>query len=100
MPCYDVLVDAEIVEGRAHLADKIGTVPAKRIPALLSQALGGGPVDKDRLKRLVEEYGQISPEPLPEDYYYDYGSDEPFSLAGRGPGECGAGVMDVMKVDI
>ncbi|UCC98652.1 MAG: sulfurtransferase TusA family protein [Phycisphaerales bacterium] len=100
MPCYDVLVDAEIVEGRAHLAEKIGTVPAKRIPALLSQVLGGGPGDKDRMKRLVEEHGEISPELLPEDYYYDYGSDEPFSLAGRGPGECGAGVMDVMKVDV
>ena len=25
---------------------------------------------------------------------------EPFSMAGRGPGECGAGVMDVIKVDI
>jgi len=37
---------------------------------------------------------------LPEDYYYDYDSNEPFSLAGRGPGECGAGVMDVIKVDI
>jgi len=25
---------------------------------------------------------------------------EPFSLAGRGAGECGAGVMDVIKLDI
>jgi sulfite reductase (ferredoxin) len=100
MPCYDVLVGAEIAEGRAHLAENIGTVPAKRIPALLSQALADGPVEKARLKSLVEEHGKIGPGPLPEDYYYDYGSGEPFSLAGRGPGECGAGVMDVMKLDI
>jgi len=100
MPCYDVLVGAEISEGRAHLAENIGTVPAKRIPALLSQALAGGPVEKERLKSLVEEYGKIGPAPLPDDYYYDYSSGEPFSLAGRGPGECGAGVMDVMKLDI
>lgn len=100
MPCYDVLVGAEIAEGRAHLAENIGTVPAKRIPALLSQALANGPVEKARFKSLVEEHGKIGPEPLPEDYYYDYGSHEPFSLAGRGPGECGAGVMDVIKLDI
>jgi len=43
--------------------------------------------------------GDISGQ-LPEDYYYDWGSDKPFSLAGRGPGECGAGVMDVIKLDI
>ena len=100
MPCYDVLVGAEISEGRAHLAENIGTVPAKRIPALLSQALAGGPVEKARLKSLVEERSEVGVERLPEDYYYDYGSHEPFSLAGRGPGECGAGVMDVMKLDI
>jgi len=100
MPCYDVLAGAEIAEGRAHLAENIGTVPAKRIPALLSQALAGGPIEKERLTSLVEEYSEIGAEPLPEDYYYDYGSHEPFSLAGRGPGECGAGVMDVMKLDI
>ena len=100
MPCYDVLVGAEIAEGRARLAEKIGTVPAKRIPALLSQALTGGPVDRERLEKLVEEHSQVGVEPLPQEYYRDYGSDEPFSLAGRGPGECGAGVMDVMKLDI
>lgn len=100
MPCYDVLVGAETVEGRAHLAENIGTVPAKRIPALLSQALGHGAVDEERLRNLVEKYGDIEQEPLPEGYYHDYGSDEPFSLAGRGPGECGAGVMDVIKLDI
>jgi sulfite reductase (ferredoxin) len=100
MPCYDVLVGAETVEGRAHLAENIGTVPAKRIPDLLSEALSNGTVEKERLKSLVAKYGGIGEESLPEDYYYDYGSGEPFSLAGRGPGECGAGVMDVIKLDI
>lgn len=100
MPCYAVLAGAEIAEGRARLAENIGTVPAKRIPALLSQALAGGPIEKERLRSLIKEHGHVGTEPLPEDYYYDYGSDEPFSLAGRGPGECGAGVMDVMKLDI
>ncbi len=94
MPCYDVLVGAKTIEGDAHLAQRIGTVPAKRIPDLLAETLSGQAVTT-----LIDKYGDVS-EALPDDYYFDWGSDEPFSLAGRGPGECGAGVMDVIKVDI
>ena len=100
MPFYDVLADAKTVEGDARLAETIGTVPAKRIPDLVAEALSNGGFDKRQLKALTAKYGDISAESLPEDYYYDYGSHEPFSLAGRGPGECGAGVMDVIKLDI
>ena len=100
MPFYDVLVDAKTFEGRTRLAERIGTVPAKRIPDMLDEAFGNGAVDKELLKNLTAQYSDVSSESLPDDYYYDYGSDEPFSLAGRGPGECGAGVMDVIKLDI
>ena len=100
MPFYDVLADARTVEGSARLAERIGTVPAKRIPDLVAEALSNGSVDKEQLKALTAKYGDISAESLPDDFYHDYGSDEPFSLAGRGPGECGAGVMDVSKLDI
>ena len=102
MPCYDVLADARTVEGDAYLAETIGTVPAKRIPDLLVEAFSNGTVEKELLKSLVVKSRRagISVESLPDDYYYDFGSDEPFSLAGRGPGECGAGVMDVIKLDI
>jgi sulfite reductase (ferredoxin) len=100
MPFYDVLADAKTVEGAARLAEPVGTVPAKRIPDLVAEALSNGSVDRERLKALAAKYGDMSAEPLPDNFYYDYGSDEPFSLAGRGPGECGAGVMDVIKLDI
>lgn len=100
LPCYDVLVGAMTVEGQAHLAERIGTVPAKKIPDLLRQSLRNIGFDKEKLRTLVSELSHIDEKLLTEDDYYDYGSDEPFSLAGRGPGECGAGVMDVIKVDI
>lgn len=100
MPFYDVLADAKTVEGGARLAEWIGTVPAKRIPNLVAEALSNGGLDKKRLRVLTEKHSDISAESLPDDFYYDYGCDEPFSLAGRGPGECGAGVMDVIKLDI
>ena len=100
MPCYDVLADAKTVEAGARLAERLGSVPAKRIPDMVAEALNNGGVDKEKLKVLVTKYGDVGVESLPDDFYYDYGCDEPFSLAGRGPGECGAGVMDVIKLDI
>jgi len=100
MPCYDVLAGADIRMGRAKLAERIGTVPAKRIPQIMAQVLQTGSEDIDKLRRLVAEYGDFSTADYPEDYFCDFGADVPFSLAGRGPGECGAGVMDVMVVDI
>jgi sulfite reductase (ferredoxin) len=100
MPCYDVLLGAQTIEGNAHLAERIGTVPAKKIPDLLAEAFEAGEIKKEKLKGLVEQYRDFSSVQFPEDYYYDFGSDKQFSLAGRGPGECGAGVMDVIKLDI
>ncbi|MHC4721572.1 MAG: sulfurtransferase TusA family protein [Planctomycetota bacterium] len=99
MPCYDVLAGAKIHEGESKLAEKVGTIPAKKIPDFVAQVFTNGLAGKDDLKALVAQYGEL-PAELPDDFFFDYGSDEPFSLAGRGPGECGAGVMDVMKVDI
>ncbi|MFQ6034289.1 MAG: sulfurtransferase TusA family protein [Sedimentisphaerales bacterium] len=99
MPFYDVLAGVKIFEGDAHLAEKLGSVPAKRIPQLIADAFAAGCFDKRTIGNLAVQYSDISSD-LPEDYYYDFGKTEPFSLAGRGPGECGAGVMDVIKLDI
>jgi sulfite reductase (ferredoxin) len=100
MPCYDVLAGARMGEGNARLAERIGTVPAKRIPELLAEAFAGGATGGPQLEELVQRYSDTASARYPQEYFCDYGSSEPFSLAGRGPGECGAGVMDVMKVDI
>jgi len=99
MPCYDVLAGVKISEGQTRLAEKLGTVPAKRIPQLVVQALTAEVLDKKTIGNLAAQYGDTSSD-IPEDYYYDFGKTEPFSLAGRGPGECGAGVMDIIKLDI
>ena len=101
MPCYDILTGAKTIEGDAHLAQKIGTVPARNIPDLLAEAVNNGKIEKDTLKSIADKY-EIKNEKkiLPVEYHYDWDSQEPFSLAGRGPGECGAGVMDVIKLDI
>ena len=100
MPCYDVLVGAKMAEGKTQLAKKIGTVPAKRIPELVTKALKNGTVEAEQVKNIIDSFGDFAGQSFPDEYYHDYGSNEAFSLAGRGPGECGAGVMDVIKFDI
>ena len=101
MPCYDVLTGAKTKEGDAHLAQRIGTVSAKKIPDLLAEATINGNIEKDMVQNLIDKYDiKNEKQTLPDDYYYDWDSFEPFSLAGRGPGECGVGVMDVIKLDI
>ncbi len=100
MPCYDVLIGAKIHMGESKIGERIGTVPAKLIPEMMAQVLETGSQDFDKLKQLVDKYGDFSSDDFPEEYFHDFGVDIPFSLAGRGPGECGAGVMDVMVVDI
>jgi sulfite reductase (ferredoxin) len=99
MPFYDVLAASKVTEGDSHLAERIGSVPAKRIPQMMADAFTDAKIDKEQLATLVGRYGDVSSEP-PDEYYYDFGSDELFSLAGRSPGECGVGVMDIIKVDI
>jgi sulfite reductase (ferredoxin) len=51
------------------------------------------------LKSLVDKFSQL-PSPIPEDYFVDWGQTASFTLAGRGPGECGAGVLDIVRADL
>ena len=101
MPYYDILFGADISEGDAHLAEKIGSLPARSIPALVSDIfLEGSALKKERIKNLIISYKESLLEQIPQEYFYDFGASEPFSLAGRGPGECGAGVMDLIQLDL
>jgi len=99
MPTYQVLAGGVVSEDGATLAEELGAVPAKRVPELIAEALVRGAKTPGALRPLVAEYGTV-PEEVPEDFYYDFGSDVPFSLAGRGPGECASGVFDVMQADL
>ena len=100
MPCYDVFAEARMHEGDSQLAERVGYVPARRIPEMVAEALKTGKTNKEQLRELAAKYGDLSAVEVTEDYYRDYGAKEAFSLAGRGPGECGASVMDVGRVDI
>ena len=106
MPCYEVLVGGRVGQGSAHLADQVAVVPAKNVPALVSDVLDAvqlqplGQAGKEQITKIAAKYSHIPAIEQDPQFYRDFGSTEDFSLAGRGPGECGAGVMDVIRLDI
>ncbi|MEK7732430.1 MAG: sulfurtransferase TusA family protein, partial [Planctomycetota bacterium] len=113
-PHYRVQLGGSVGEGRTRLATGKEMIPARHLPAFLVELLrhfrgsqqypdfdayleSGG---REEATRISDGYKQIPTFEEDEKFYYDWGAAEPFSLAGRGPGECSAGVFDLIRVDI
>jgi sulfite reductase (ferredoxin) len=99
MPLYEVLADGRPEENHVKFGERLGAVPARLVPELVAEIYARGLASVEALRPLVQRYAQV-PDQVPEDFFVDVGGSEPFSLAGRGPGECGAGVLDVVRVDL
>ncbi|WP_408955586.1 sulfurtransferase TusA family protein [Natroniella sp. ANB-PHB2] len=115
-PHYSLLLGGNIADGNSKYGERVIDLPAKRIPEFLAslaeelateedynpaqfnQYLEAG--GKERIKELAAEFIDIPTYEKESDLYQDWGQDEDFSLAGRGPGECGVGVMDIIKLDL
>ena len=113
-PAYAVVAGARIGGEKPRLAVPLGEVNAHDLPLFVEQSLrayasvktkyasfadyvdGEG---RDALTRLASRYKDV---PAYEDnpaYYGDWGSNSTFSLAGRGVGECAAGIFDLIDID-
>ncbi|MBS4025477.1 MAG: ferredoxin--nitrite reductase [Clostridia bacterium] len=112
VPMYSILFGGTVGVGKAVLGTEYGAIPAKKIPEFLYQLA--------QLKRkanitdfvkfinqetatinnLIESFATIEPKAEALELYSDFGTEEEFSLRGRGPGECSAGVLDVIQLDI
>lgn len=115
LPGYKVVLGARDDNGGARFAEIVGTVPARALPGLMSALAedysagrSGDEMFSEYFSRKGNEYftGIVKlHESIPSyeehpDFYRDWGKDEEFSLAGRGAGECGAGVFEVISGDI
>jgi sulfite reductase (ferredoxin) len=101
MPYYNIFVGARLQQGRTELGHKIGALPAKRIPAFMQGVYEQGLSTLEALKDCVMQHAAtLETEAIPDDYFVDYDACRPFSLKGLGPGECSAGVMDIVNADI
>ncbi|NOY97137.1 MAG: sulfite reductase subunit beta (hemoprotein) [Chlorobi bacterium] len=113
-PAYNVVAGAVIGNGNPQLAELVGSVSAWDMPALTIDILrsylnnkdtnhsfsdyfkAGG---KEEIKSLCQKYSKIPDFREDKNYYFDWGSDQIFSLAGKGTGECSAGLFDMIDVD-
>ncbi|MFN2352390.1 MAG: sulfurtransferase TusA family protein [Kiritimatiellia bacterium] len=114
-PAYRVLLGARRGEGRTRLGAAAGAVPARTLPAFLADLLndfqaGRTPdesfadyFDRKGMSHFQSVLARHTRTPDYADdpaFYRDWGSDEDFTLAGRGAGECGAGVFEVIAEDL
>ena len=116
VPAYRLLLGARRGEGRTRLGvPTSGSIPARALPAFLVELLrdfqsGRHPGEAfadyyDRqgvshFQLIQDKYSKPPAYEVDPSFYRDWGRDEDFSLAGRGPGECGAGVFEVIGEDL
>lgn len=115
VPHYRVLLGGQVEEGKTTLGRVAGVVPARRVPQLIHTFLDhylSKRQEGENLQSFVERRGlrdmeefageraAVPPHGEAPEFYVDCGTSEPFSLAGIGPGECAAGVRDLIEADI
>ena len=113
-PAYHVVAGAVIGNGSPQLAEPVGSVSARDMPELTIDILRGYLNNKstndsfsdyyknggkEEIKKLCQKYSNIPDFEDDKNYYFDWGSDQIFSLAGKGAGECSAGLFDMIDVD-
>lgn len=115
VPSYRVMLGARNTDDGFRLSTAVGRMPAREIPDLLASLLEEfgeqrAPqeafvdfVDRvgfEHFKQRVGAHTDIPSYDQDPNYYRDWGQDCDFTLAGRGAGECGAGVFEVVQQDI
>jgi sulfite reductase (ferredoxin) len=122
VPFYKILLGGRVGEGRTKLAQEMGIVPARNVPYLLKEFLKASQEKvregrsqkseydnvydylekegKSLMGQLIEKFAYVPPYEENITFYRDFGKEEDFTLAGIGPGECGAGVLDLINADL
>jgi sulfite reductase (ferredoxin) len=113
-PAYSVMAGSSVGSGTPELGNRLGEVSARDLPDLVTDilrlyienrpqyssfqefAVGKG---EGLIKEACARYGDIPAFADDRNYYYDWGSEELFSLAERSAGECSAGVLDMIEFD-
>jgi sulfite reductase (ferredoxin) len=115
LPAYRITLGGRCGAEGARLGLPVGQVPARALPDFASELARdfergrddgeGFGTYFDRMGQahfagLAERHAEVPSYEDRPDWYRDCGVDEAFSLAGRGAGECGAGVFGLVQEDL
>ncbi len=114
-PAYNVVCGAVIGDGKTKLAEKAAEAAARDVPqvvlgifrAYLSRKGSFGnfreyiqsETGRDDLKKICAGFKEVPDFEEDKNYYFDWGTDQLFSVAERGKGECSAGMFDLIEND-
>lgn len=114
-PVYAIVGGAISSAEGVKLAEKIGEISARDLPKFVEELLQHYSEHKNQyqsfayyLESNVKEFiesilkNKVEISSFEEDtsYYRDWGDTEIFSLAGKGTGECSAGLFDLIEIDL
>lgn len=118
VPFYKFLLGGKREAEHTRLAQEIGALPARNVPNFLRLFLknieemiheknGAQGID-DLLRNqareiaipILKDFSYVPTYSKNRDFYKDWGRTKEFSLEGLGPGECGAGVINMIESDL
>jgi len=114
-PSYKVVAGSVQSEYDAKLAEQVGEISARDLPLFTVNLLEKYLSKKNNYKNfssyiasegktdiaaLCHKYSPIPDFEEDKNYYFDWGSENIFSLVGRGLGECSAGLFDLIDLDM
>lgn len=114
VPHYVIQLGGKLAGSETRLAQGKESIPARNVPAFMAdflRAFQGSPQHPDYeafleaqgrklADQLATKYKHVPPFEKDKNYYFDWDAESLFSLAGRGPGECSAGVFDLINIDL
>ena len=114
IPYYAVQLGGRVTEGQTRFGTNVGAIPARNAPAFVRDFLAAWQqsaesadfhrfVENDGrtvATELIERHQQAPSSKQNKEFFFDWDAPSAFSLAGRGAGECGAGVFDLIEVDL
>ncbi len=112
LPGYKVYAAAQLA-GDFHLAEAIGTIPARDVPRFVVRLLEAYlPSAKKQTfneylhagglavaKALLDDYQDVPSFADDKNYYFDWDAEQLFSVTAEGKPECAAGVFDRINID-